>query len=150
VAVNCTFAVGAGEATVGLTATDVTLGLPVAAVPCSDRMTGRCFRSVIIARLPFTVPAVAAVNFTVKLWLSLGASTTGVLSPDMLNPAPVRIAWLTLTDVVPTFVIVATCWVEVPTLALTERLAGVTAREGKGSATPAHPDIHAVATMEHI
>jgi hypothetical protein len=69
VAENCTFAPAAGDTAAGTTDTDATLGLPAAALPFSDTTTGRWRESVMMARLPFTVPAVAAVNFTVKLWL---------------------------------------------------------------------------------
>jgi hypothetical protein len=67
VAVNCTLPPGTAEAATGATATDATLGLVVAAVPCSDSTTGRCRTSVMIVRLPLTLPTVADENFTRKL-----------------------------------------------------------------------------------
>jgi hypothetical protein len=63
-ALNCTFALGAGEAAVGVTDTDATLGLADVPLPFRDITTGRCSASVMIARLPFTVPAAPAENLT--------------------------------------------------------------------------------------
>src|ERR1700681_3272988 len=42
---------------------------------------------------------------------------------------------------VPIFDTVTTCEVVLPTVAFTERLVGVTAKEGNGSATPTQPEI---------
>jgi Na+-transporting NADH:ubiquinone oxidoreductase subunit NqrD len=61
---NCTLALGSAVATVGVTETDVTVGLDFVPWPFSDATTGRCAASVMIARLPSTVPAPCAENFT--------------------------------------------------------------------------------------
>ena len=66
-ALNCTLALGAAVATVGVTDTDVTLGLDLEPLPFSDATTGRCAASVMIAKLPSTVPSPCAENFTVKV-----------------------------------------------------------------------------------
>lgn len=91
-AVNCTFALGAGEAADGVTDTDATLGLADVPLPFSDMTTGRCCASVMIARLPFTVPAVPAENFTENVCVWFGVSVMGVVSPVRLNPVPVTMA----------------------------------------------------------
>jgi hypothetical protein len=68
----------------------------------------------------------------------------------MLKPVPVTTAWLILTGVAPTFVTLATCELDVPTLAPTDRLLGVSDSDGSGSATPAHPDIQIIPNNTQI
>ena len=97
-------ALGAAVAADGVTDTEATLGLPFEPLPFSDATTGRCAASVIIARLPFTAPSACAENFTEKLCVWFGARVVGVVSPEMVNPVPVTIAWLMLKLVVPMFV----------------------------------------------
>jgi hypothetical protein len=45
-----------------------------------------------IAKLPVTLPTVAAENVMVKVRLWLGASSTGVFSPEIEKPVPVTMA----------------------------------------------------------
>ena len=61
---NCTLALGSAVAAAGVTDTDVTVGLDFDPWPFSAATTGRCAASVMIARLPFTVPSLCAENFT--------------------------------------------------------------------------------------
>jgi len=91
-AVNWTFALGDGAADDGVTDTDVTLGLADIPLPFRDITTGRCCASVMMARLPLTVPAVPAANFTENVCVWFGVSVMGVVSPVRLNPWPVTIA----------------------------------------------------------
>ena len=95
-------------------------------------------------RLPLTMPADGAENFTVKLLLWPAERVIGVASPLTLKPVPVTTACVTLTSVVPTFVTLTICELGVPIFALTETLFGVTEREGNGSAKPAQPEVQRI------
>jgi hypothetical protein len=88
---------------------------------------------------PFTTPTWDAANLTVKVALCPPGSVTGVAKPLMLKPVPDNTACVTLRGVVPVFVMVTGSALVEPTFALTVRLAGATASEGRGSAMPAHP-----------
>lgn len=88
---------------------------------------------------PFVTPTWDAANLMVKLVLWPPGSVTGIAKPLMLKPAPVNTACVTLNGTVPVFVMVTGSALVEPTFALTVRLAGATASEGKGSAIPAHP-----------
>lgn len=88
---------------------------------------------------PFVTPTWDAANLTVKVALCPPGSVTGVVKPLMLKPVPDNTACVTLTGVVPMFVMVTGSALVEPTFALTVKLAGATASEGRGSAMPAHP-----------
>jgi len=91
-AVNWTFALGAGEATAGEIVIELTSGVVDEAAPCNGSMTARCAASVMNDTLPSTFPVLDAKNFTLKLVLFPAARLTGMVSPVMLNPVPVRTA----------------------------------------------------------
>ena len=62
--------------------------------------------SLAIVTLPVTVPATCGAKETLKPWPCPAAKVNGKVSPLMLNPVPVTLAWLTVMLVVPEFVIV--------------------------------------------
>jgi hypothetical protein len=88
---------------------------------------------------PFVTPTWDAANLMVKLVLCPPGSVTGIARPLILKPVPDNTACVTLRGVVPVFVMVTGSALVEPTFALTVRLAGATASEGRGSAMPAHP-----------
>jgi hypothetical protein len=107
---------------------------------------GRWFASVTSERLPSTLLADEGTNFTEKLAPCPGERTSGSLRPATLKPAPMTLAWLIPIVALPIFATVTTCELAFPTVALTERLLGVTESCGRGSANPAQPETQAEAT----
>jgi hypothetical protein len=91
-AVNCTEALGAGDATNGDTAIEETNGLVDEPLPCRGSVTGRWLGSVMNATLPVTAPVLVAANFTLKLALCPAGKLRGMVNPVMLKPDPVKTA----------------------------------------------------------
>jgi hypothetical protein len=75
---------------------------------------------------PFTLAADCGVNTALKFTLAPGLSTTGTLTPLMLNPAPVAVACEMVTLDPPVLVSEFAKVTLIPTLALPKaRLAGL-------------------------
>ena len=77
--------------------------------------------------LPETAPAEAGAKPTLKEDAPPGARESGKASPDVVNPVPARVAWVTLSVAVPGFEMVSFCVPLVPTTRLPKlRLDGAT------------------------
>ncbi len=147
-AVNCALPLGLKEAEEGETVTELTAGAVEPAAPRRATTNGRCCPSVTRVRLPSTLLALVAANFTVNFLLWPGESVTGRVKPLMLKPAPFTKAWLTAVLLGPTLVTVATCVLLVPTFVCIETLFGATDISGRGSAKPAHPEMQPITRAE--
>ena len=63
----------------------------------------------VMVNLPEAAPAVVGSNCTVSVAAWLGFSVSGKVAPDIVNPVPVRVAALMVTDAVPEEVRVRDC-----------------------------------------
>jgi hypothetical protein len=124
--VNCVLALGFKEIEEGETVTELTVGAEDPTAPLRATTNGRCRASVTKVRLPSTLLALVAENFTMKFLLCPGESVTGSVRPLMLKPAPSTVAWLTAVLLVPTLVRVAICVLLLPTFVFIETLLGAT------------------------
>jgi len=101
VALNWNLPEDATDVEAGLTATDKTAEELDAACPFSCTVTGLCSASVTRVTVPLTVATLGEENLTMKFWVAPGARPAGTVKPVMLKPAPVRVALVTITLVVP-------------------------------------------------
>jgi hypothetical protein len=81
------------------------------ASPLPDRETvvGEFVASLTIERLPTAAPGEAGTNCTLKELLCPGEIARGRVRPLVLNPAPLTVAWVTITTEPPVFVRVIAC-----------------------------------------
>jgi hypothetical protein len=87
-------------------------------VPDSEMLIVGPQALVVIDMVPVTLPPTAGANSTLKVALSKGSRVRGNTSPLMLKPAPVTVAWETVTRRNPKFVRVTPRVRLVPTVTL--------------------------------